>query len=110
MEQYIEQTESSVFTRRRSDDYLEDLYDRLEKFEDKLDEFLSRSDTDLREIGAVTGYINNLRNEISQIEAERRQREGRKPDQQIYYDNQTVISTSSVRRKTSIDLVKLFDK
>jgi hypothetical protein len=80
---------------------------RLYKFEEKLDDFLSNSESSLEEISNVTGYITILKKEIEQIEANQKKLgcfEEEKPT--IAFDDETILSTSSVRRKTRADLAK----
>lgn len=80
---------------------------RLEKYEEKLDEFLSGSEATLNEISNVTGYINTLKKEIDQLENEQRKLGCLQEDRlSVSFDNQTIISTSTVRRKTNADLTK----
>jgi len=80
---------------------------RLNSFEEKLDNFLSDPESSLEEISNVTGYIITLKKEIEQLEAEQRKLGCFQVEPlTISFDNQTIISTSSVRRKTNADLSK----
>jgi chromosome segregation ATPase len=80
-------------------------YTRLNNFEEKLDDFLSEPGSSLEEISNVTGYIVALKKEINQLEAEQRRLGCLQVEPPtISFDNQTIISTSSVRRKTNADL------
>lgn len=103
MEQNI-QTEISLHANKNSDEYLETLYARLNTFEYKLDEFLKRPNADITEITEITGYITSLKREIAQIEFERRKYHNHNKPSKILFDNQSILSTSSVRRKSPDDL------
>ena len=76
--------------------------EHLFTLESRLDDMLDNFDTDTGELYNISELIKSTRADILRLQSEQQKlgcRKERSPE--ISYDNQTIISTSSVRRKDS---------
>ena len=73
---------------------------QLDNWQNKLEFLLGDVDSDLDEIRTIRDVVTDLNKDLARLKAEQRQL-GCVPEEKAVFsnDNQTVISTSSVRRK-----------
>lgn len=91
---------TEFWTSFKSDtDKLNDKYKLLGKLNAALENYLENPKAYLTEIGSVTSTINDLKKEIAQLETELRKEDDKKIPVRVLYDNQSIIATSTVRRK-----------
>jgi len=73
---------------------------QLTIWQSELEFLLDDSESDIDRIGTLRGVVEDLNRDLSRLKAEQRQNNCVSEDKSVFSnDNQTIISTSSVRRK-----------
>ena len=73
---------------------------QMEIWQSELEVLLDDPDSDIDRIGTLRGVVEDLNRDLSRLKAEQRQNNCVSEDKPVFSnDNQTIISTSSVRRK-----------
>jgi hypothetical protein len=75
-------------------------------WQERLDEYLENTDSDVGEVISLSALVENLKKDILQLQSEQRKLGCVVDEPEISYDNQTVISTGSVRRKDARALAR----